>query len=202
MNNELFNKHKLSGTITAARKSYLTYLVEHSTEENLGFSDDKFPPEKTIYYSLLRNTGLHQNGEFGDAPINEGFLPLWNACEAFLKSTENKARRISELIKILSTQPYKLKQGFLDFWIPTYLFIKRQDYALYDASHGAFIPNVNMEFFDLLQKHPQDFEVKKFAVDGVKLGFFNQYRRLVTSLPSQKIASSKPSSRSSVSMLD
>lgn len=179
MNNELFNKHKLSGTITAARKSYLTYLIEHSTEENLGFPEDKFPPEKTIYFSLLKNTGLHQDGEFADAPANEGFLSVWTACEEFLKSTENKARKISELIKILSTQPYKLKQGFLDFWIPTYLFIKRQDFALYDASKGAFMPEVNMEFFDLLQKHPQDFEVKKFAVDGVKLGFFNQYRRFI-----------------------
>lgn len=179
MNNELFNKHKLSGTITAARKSYLTYLIEHSTEENLGFSEDKFPPEKTIYFSLLKNTGLHQDGEFADAPANEGFFSVWTACEDFLKSTENKARKISELIKILSTQPYKLKQGFLDFWIPTYLFIKRQDFALYDASKGAFMPEVNMEFFDLLQKHPQDFEVKKFAVDGVKLGFFNQYRRFI-----------------------
>ena len=99
--------------------------------------------------------------------------------ERFLESTEHKARKISELIKILSTQPYKLKQGFLDFWIPTYLFIKRQDYALYDASKGAFIPHVNIEFFDLLQKHPADFEVKKFAVDGIKLGFFNQYRRFI-----------------------
>lgn len=179
MNNELFNKHKLSGTITAARKSYLTYLIEHNTEENLGFPEDKFPPEKTIYFSLLKNTGLHQDGEFADAPANEGFLSVWTACEDFLKSTENKARKISELIKILSTQPYKLKQGFLDFWIPTYLFIKRQDFALYDASKGAFMPEVNMEFFDLLQKHPQDFEVKKFAVDGVKLGFFNQYRRFI-----------------------
>ena len=179
MNNELFNKHKLSGTITAARKSYLTYLIEHSTEENLGFPEDKFPPEKTIYFSLLKNTGLHQDGEFADAPANEGFFSVWTACEDFLKSTENKARKISELIKILSTQPYKLKQGFLDFWIPTYLFIKRQDFALYDASKGAFMPEVNMEFFDLLQKHPQDFEVKKFAVDGVKLGFFNQYRRFI-----------------------
>ena len=179
MNNELFNKHKLSGTITAARKSYLTYLIEHSNEENLGFPEDKFPPEKTIYFSLLKNTGLHQDGEFADAPANEGFFSVWTACEDFLKSTENKARKISELIKILSTQPYKLKQGFLDFWIPTYLFIKRQDFALYDASKGAFMPEVNMEFFDLLQKHPQDFEVKKFAVDGVKLGFFNQYRRFI-----------------------
>ena len=204
MSNELFNKHKLSGTITAARKSYLTYLIEHSTEEDLGFPEDKFPPEETIYFSLLKNTGLHQNGEpmeqraqsqvhldsaesrqrkseaqFADAPTNEGFLPVWTACEDFLKSTENKARKISELIKILSTQPYKLKQGFLDFWIPTYLYIKRQDFALYDASKGAFMPEVNMEFFDLLQKYPQDFEVKKFAVDGVKLGFFNQYRRFI-----------------------
>ena len=179
MNNELFNKHKLSGTITAARKSYLTYLTEHYSENGMGFPEDKFPPEKTIYSSLLLNTGLHQNGDFADAPTNKGFMPLWNACEEFLNSSENKARKISELIKILSAQPYKIKQGFLEFWIPTYLFIKRQDFALYDASKGAFMPNVNMEFFDLLQKHPGDFEIKKFAVDGVKLGFFNQYRRFI-----------------------
>ncbi len=179
MVNELFNRHKLSGTITAARKSYLTYLTEHYSEEGMGFPEDKFPPEKTIYASLLLNTGLHQNGDFNDKPTNKGFMPLWDACEEFLQSSENKARKISELIKILSVQPYKLKQGFLEFWIPTYLFIKRQDFALYDASKGAFMPNVNMEFFDLLQKHSSDFEIKKFAVDGLKLGFFNQYRRFI-----------------------
>ena len=179
MVNELFNKHKLSGTITAARKSYLTYLTEHYSESGMGFPEDKFPPEKTIYASLLLNTGLHQNGDFADAPTNKGFMPLWKACEEFLNSTENKARKVSELIKLLSAQPYKLKQGFLEFWIPTYLFIKRQDFALYDASRGAFLPNVNMEFFDLLQKHPGDFEVKKYAGTGVKLGFFNQYRQFL-----------------------
>ena len=179
MINELFNRHKLSGTISQARRSYLTHLTEHYSEDGMGFPEDKFPPEKTIYSSLLLNTGLHQNGDFADAPTNKGFMPLWDACEEFLESSENKARKVSELIKLLSAQPYKLKQGFLEFWIPTYLFIKRQDFALYDASKGAFMPNVNMEFFDLLQKHPSDFEIKKFAVDGVKLGFFNQYRRFI-----------------------
>ena len=191
MNNELFNKHKLSATITAARKSYLTYLTEHYSEDGIGFPDDKFPPEKTIYSSLLLNTGLHQNGDFADAPTNKGFMPLWDACEEFLQSTENKARKISELIKILSVQPYKLKQGLLEFWIPTYLFIKRQDFALYDASKGAFMPNVNMEFFDLLQKHPGDFAIKKFSVDGVKLGFFKQYCRVIGA--EMKIAVNKDS---------
>ena len=41
MVNELFNKHKLSGTIAAARKSYLTYLTEHYSENGMGFPEDK-----------------------------------------------------------------------------------------------------------------------------------------------------------------
>ena len=179
LSNELCNKHKLSGTISAARKNYLVQLVEHNQETDMGFPEDKFPPEKTIYYSLLKSTGLHIKGEFADKPSNDGFMPIWQACEDFLSTTVNKSRKVSELIKLLSNRPYKVKQGLLDFWIPTYLFMRRQEYALYDSNTGAFIPNVNMEFFELLQKHPSDFEVKKFAVDGVKLGFFNQYRRFV-----------------------
>lgn len=179
MLNELFNRHKLSGAISSARKNYLNALVEHYAEEDLGFEKDKFPPEKTIYYSLLKNTGLHTGNGFADAPTNDDISTLWDASMRFLKSTVGKQRRISELIKTLSTQPFKLKQGFIDFWIPTFLFIKRQDFALYDVNRGAYIPNVDMLFFDLLQKHPADYAVKAFEVDGVKLDFFNQYRRFV-----------------------
>lgn len=179
MHNELFNKQKLSGTISSARKNYLTALIEHYAEEDLGFEKDKFPPEKTIYYSLLKNTGLHTGSGFADAPTNGDIIALWNESIRFLQSTIGKQRKISELIKILSNRPFKLKQGFIDFWIPTFLFIKRQDFALYDVNRSAYIPNVDMLFFDLLQKHPADYAIKAFEVDGVKLDFFNQYRRFV-----------------------
>ena len=179
MNNELFNRHKLPSSISSARVKYLSALTNHFNEVELGFEMDKFPPEKTIYYSLLKNTGLHRNGQLTDAPDNPDFSSLWIACEDFLHSTISKPRKVSTLIKLLSSQPYKLKQGFIDFWIPTYLFLRRQDFALYNASKGAFMPEVNMEFFDLLPKHPTDFEIKAYAVDGVKLNFFNQYRRFV-----------------------
>jgi len=179
MINELFNRHKLSSPISMARKNYLTALVEHYQEDDLGFDRDKFPPEKTIYYSLLKNTGLHKNGVFLDEPVGNGLISIWRECNLFLQSSTSKPRRISELIKILSQQPYKMKQGFLDFWIPTFLFIKRQDFALSDANTGAYIPNVDMAFFDLLQRYPADYCVKAFDVDGVRLDFFNQYRRFV-----------------------
>lgn len=179
MNNELFNRHKLASTISSARVKYLMALLNHHNEKELGFEPDKFPPEKTIYYTLLKNTGLHRDGQLTDAPNNPEFESVWSASEDFLHSTISKPRKVSTLIKLLSSQPYKLKQGFLDFWIPTYLFIRRQDFALYSVSQGAFMPEVNMEFFDLLPKHPADFEIKAYAVDGVKLSFFNQYRQFV-----------------------
>ena len=179
MLNELFNRHKLSSPISMARKNYLIALVEHYQDEDMGFDRDKFPPEKTIYYSLLKNTGLHQNGTFSDKPNNNGLTEVWDECIQFMQSTTNKPRRISELIKILGNQPYKLKQGFIDFWIPSFLFIKRQDFALSDANTGAYIPNMDIAFFELLQKHPADYCIKAFDVDGVKLDFFNQYRRFV-----------------------
>ena len=178
MNNELFNKHKLSGSISSAKGKYLAALLNQSNEQDLGFPGDKFPPEKTIYYSLLKSTGLHVNGEFTDVPSNEGIMPLWDACEEFLKSTTFKPRKISELIKKLSAKPYKLKLGFLDFWIPTYLYIKKQDFSLY-GTNGAYIPNINMEFFELLQKHPGEYLVKAFDVTGVKVQIFNQYRKFL-----------------------
>ena len=178
MNNELFNKHKLSSSISSAKGKYLSALLNQSTEVDLGFPKDKFPPEKTIYYSLLKNTGLHVDGEFADVPSNEGIMFLWNACEDFFKSTTFKARKISELIKKLYAKPFKLKQGFLDFWIPTYLYIKKQDYSLYGAN-GAYIPNINMEFFELLQKRPSEYLIKAFDVTGVKIKIFNQYRKFL-----------------------
>ena len=190
MSNELFNKHKLSPQITSAKAKYLKALVGNSDDMDWGFASDKFPPEKTIYYSLLRNTGLHVEGKFTDVP-NNNIRTVWNACEEFLRSTVNKARRISELLKVLSSQPYKLKQGFLDFWIPTYFYMKRQDYSLYNANNGGYIPEVDLEVLALFQKHAADYEVKAFAVDGIKLAFFNQYRKFINLDDKKAISSDK-----------
>ena len=178
MHNELFNKNKLSSSVSAAKAKFLSALLEHNDEEDFGFDKDKFPPEKTIYYSLLKKTGLHVNGQFKERLVNNDIKTLWDECNEFLKSTTSKPRKISELYKKLLTQPFKLKQGFLDFWIPTYLFIKREDYALYGAK-GAYIPNINMEFFELLQKHPGEYLIKAFDVSGVKVEIFNQYRKFL-----------------------
>lgn len=178
INNELFNKHKLSSNISGAKAKYLEALLNSSNMPDLAFDADKFPPEKTIYYSLLKNTGLHVNGKFTERPSNPEIMTLWDACEEFLRSTEDKSRSLSELVKKLSSAPYKIKEGVLDFWLPTYLFIKRHEYSLY-GEKDQYIPNFNLELLDLMKKHIGSFKVKAFAISGPKLEIYNQYRKFL-----------------------
>jgi hypothetical protein len=56
--NELVNKHKISSSIHTAKKNYFKALSNNWDKENLGFEDSKFPPEKTIYLSLLKENGI------------------------------------------------------------------------------------------------------------------------------------------------
>lgn len=190
ISNELINRHKLSGSISAARIKYLQALIGESEKDDFGWDKEKCPPEKSIYYTLLKTTGLHKGGEFAEEPTVDSIMPLWNACESFLRSTQDKSRKISELIKMLSEKPYKVKMGVLDFWIPTYLYMKRLDYSLF-GSNGMYIPEVNMEFFDLLKKHPSDFSIKAYTEDGVKIKFYNQYRRFINVSEDEKIKGDK-----------
>jgi len=176
--NELFNKHKLSSAISLARANLLNALIEHSTEADLGFKEEVFPPEKTIYYTLLKQTGIHRQDENGiytlDAPTNDNIISLWRVCESFIQSTLEKPRKLSELVKILKNKPFKLKQGFIDFWIPIFMYVKQQDFSLYNKN-GIYVMNITKEVFELFQKHIGDFSIKALNVTGVKLEFFKKY---------------------------
>lgn len=181
--NELFNKQKVNSAISLARVTLLNMLIDDNCiiQEELGFDKEKFPPEKTIYRTLLKNTGIHReaNGAYTlGEPTSNLIADLWNECELFLNSSIEKQRKIGDLIKSLKSAPFKLKQGFLDFWIPIYLIIKKQDYSLYD-SEDRYIPYINKEVLELLQKSPSEFKIKAFAIEGVKIEFFNQYRNFI-----------------------
>lgn len=180
--NELFNKQKLSSAISLAKYNLLDRILNYPDQPDLGFGAEEFPPEKTIYITLLKNTGIHRRDEDGayvfGAPSDDKILEFWNACEEFVAKTMDRPRKVSELIKILMSRPFKMKQGFIDFWIPIYLYIKQQDFAMYNAS-GTYVMNINREVIDLLWKHPGEYTIKAFSVSGVKLEFFRKYRQFL-----------------------
>lgn len=180
-NNELVNKHRISTSIHTAKKNYFRALANDWDVPQLGFPIDKYPPEKTIYLSLLENNGIKlcdDNSSNLIHPHNDnGFHNLWKVSVEFLDSAKLTKRNVSEFIEILNNKPFKLKQGFIDFWVPSFLFIKRDEYALFNES--IYTPTINGDILELIAKVPKDFEVKSFVLEGVKLDIFNSYRKFL-----------------------
>lgn len=183
-NNELINKQILSAPINTARKALIRSLLESEHLENLDYSDDKFPPQKAIYISLLKETNIHQkNKEHGYYELNNpgkesNFDNLWNESETFLSSSLSNKRNLLEFYELLEQQPYKLKKGFIDFWIPIFLIAKKEDYALFH-SNGGFVPFLTEDTIDLIHKKPQDFLIKSYDVSGLKVNLLESYKELV-----------------------
>ena len=191
-NNELVNKHKISSSIHTAKKSYYKALTTNWNQPQLGFAEGKFPPEKTIYMSLLESNNIKlysdtANAEIQPAEINR-FHFLWEVSTNFLNSARVSRRRLSEFVDILSKRPYKLKQGLIDFWIPTFLFIKRDDFALFGSQ--GYIPYLYDEVLELLVKEPDDYEIKTFDIHGVNLDIFNSYRIFLNQQEEEKLTGS------------
>jgi|688.fasta_scaffold21361_7 ribosomal protein S15P/S13E len=176
--NELVNKHKISASIHSAKRNYFKALANNWDKVNLDFDELKFPPEKTIYLSLLKENGI--------SPIRENHLDiisidkqssfnkLWEISEKFLESAKSDQKIISEFVEILCKRPFKLKQGLIDFWIPTFLFIRREDFALFNES--GYVPSLSDENLELIAKNPKNYSIKTFDIEGVKLDIFNSYR--------------------------
>lgn len=189
--NELINRTKLSGQISNAKKVLLNSLIENYNQKDLGFDQDKFPPEKTIYLSLLQNTGIHKSEKeyyFLDEPSDKSFKELWIASGKFLDSAIHSRRSLNELMDLLLSKPFKLKKGFIDFWIPIFLIVKKEEYALF--REDSFIPNLNKDIFELLTKNPHKFFIKSFDVTGIRLEVFNKYRELLNKSSELKISKS------------
>ncbi len=189
--NELFNRHKVSSAISTARQNLLDAMIKRWQEPDFGFDSTLFPPEKTIYYTLFKETGIHHSNEDGlwslGEPTSPGIKTLWDVSVDILKQSAEKPIRLSEFAKILTSRPYKLKQGVVDLWIPIFLFIKQQEYALYNGDNFVF--EVNKEVIELLYKHLRDFSLKALNVSSVKLEIFNKYREFLNKEHGESITS-------------
>lgn len=176
--NESVNKSRLSSQLSLARKVFLKMLVNNPGLPDLGI--EKFPPEKSIYRSLLANTGIHreESGHFRfSAPSEESaFQGLWKYCLGFIDYTKSQRTKITVLIEQLKRRPWGMKQGFIDIWVPVFLYLNRDQFALFDEY--GYIAKIDAEILDLISKRPANFEIKGFDISGARLELFNCYRAL------------------------
>ena len=131
--NELINRDKPSSQAAGARNKLMSLLLSNVTEPDLGI--EKFPPEKAIYRSVLKETKIHvKQGDdwvLTKPPETSSLLPAWKRIEEFFASTD-KGKAFSEINAELISPPYGVKAGILPIlWLSVYL-VNEHELALYE----------------------------------------------------------------------
>ena len=175
--NELINRRKISSTVTTARKKLIQAMLENGDQENLSITG--YPPEMSIYLSLLWNTGIHREvgGVWGFHPPHpddkNGVSHTWEAIKAFLDECEGERQPVVHLYERLIAPPLGVRKGLLPILLCAVMHHHKTEIALYE--NGTFIPNWSMPVFERLLKVPEYFELKRFRMTGIRSDLFSQF---------------------------
>ena len=177
LQNELINRRKISGTVTAARRELIQAMLKNETKKDLDISG--YPPEMSIYRSLLRSTGIHRNesgvwGFYRPKKNNKTkIVHTWKKIEEFFEECEVKRQSIETLYKRLREPPYGVRSGPLPILLCAAMLHYRTEIALYE--NGSFIADWSMPVFERLLKVPKQFDLKRFQMTGIRSDLFSQF---------------------------
>ena len=179
--NELINRQKTSSAATTARRKLIQAMLENGDQKNLGITG--YPAEMSIYRSLLWNTGIHREvgGVWGfhspKPDDNSKIIHTWNAIEAFLETCEGERQPIIQLYERLIAPPLGLRREPLPILLCAAMCCYKTEIALYE--NGSFIPEWSMPVFERLLKAPQNFELKRFQITGIRADLFTKFSRVL-----------------------
>ena len=177
--NELLNRRSLSSAATKARRNLIEAMITRADKQNLGIAG--FPPELSMYRSLLEASGIHRStdeGHFLAAPHSHSSArPAWNAIERFFNEAELQKRPIRDLFSILRLPPFGMKMGVIPVLFCAAALLHDTEIAIYESD--AFVPEVTVDVFERLLKSPGTFELRSYRVEGVRKTVFREYAKLL-----------------------
>jgi hypothetical protein len=168
--NELIVRRQLSSAAAKARRNLIEAMLEHAQVELLGLTG--YPPERAIYESVLRGSGIHRQDvegvwHFGPPPEEDPshVRPVWDVMQQFIDSTEGQPQPITELYKQLGAPPFGIKAGLMPLLVM----------AAYMANIGEITWYTAM--FDRLQRQPGYFALRRSRVTGTRVIIYERLAR-------------------------
>ena len=185
LKNELINRHKPSSNAVAARRVLMHHMVNSHDQENLGI--EKYPPELSLYLSLVRAAGLHVPSGNGKsiwcfvAPKAIGpaghLLSLWDETQSFFERSkkEGKPVPVSDLYTAWAKPPFGLRDGVMPVLALAFVMARSDEAAIY--VDGLFTPALDELVVDRLLQSPDQVAVRLVRMTGVRQEVF---KRLAT----------------------
>ena len=165
--NELINRRNLSSAAAAARRNLIEAMVLHSDEERLGLTG--YPPERSIYESVLKNSGIHRldttgRWELGRPNDDPGLQEAWDHILEVSHSATLQPISLASLFSQLSDPPFGIADGFVPVLFYACLHANSATMALYEDSR--FVPKIELPVLERMMRNPGSYSVVRFDIDG------------------------------------
>lgn len=166
--NEIVNRRLLSSQGAAARRNLIEAMLTHASEKNLGI--EGYPPERSMYESLLKASGLHrlaENGKWvfappGDDPLN--LQPAWQAINEYVFTDPPATRKLDALYQLLNAPPYGLTDGVLPVFLSVFMIVHQGETTLY--REGSLLPEPGIADWEILLRRPELFGIAGCRIKG------------------------------------
>lgn len=172
--NELINRNVVSTAAAAARQRLLERMFSHAHVEDLGI--EQTPPEKAIYLSMLKDSGLHkfQKGEWGfQAPTKGSDWHLaWSALHEMLE--KRGLVSIKDLLSHFSDPPFGMRESVVLLLVGAFLCVQRHSVIL--RERGTYITQLEDSHIARLIKRPDAFELHMVHAHSKTLAALEVYR--------------------------
>lgn len=169
--NELVNRNSLSSAAAAARQRMFDLMLTASDKPLLGLPDDKAPPEKSLYLSVLKHSGIHAEGKHGWSinfpqpdPVN--VRPALDQIVSVLEREPEKRVRVDHVFDELRRPPFGVRDGLLPILLLTVYIEHEAEIAIYED--GRFVSDIEGFLWMRLVRAPETFEFQLCRISGMR----------------------------------
>jgi hypothetical protein len=178
--NELINRRTLSSQGAAARRNLIEGMLTRADRPTLGI--EGYPPERSMYESLLSASGLHHAvgpayWEFSEPPEKDplGLRPVWQAIADFVFALPPEPRGVHGLFEQLSAAPYGITDGVAPVLLCAFLIVHGDETTLY--RDGTLLPEPGIADWEVLLRRPELFAVAGCRVAGLRAAVVERMAR-------------------------
>ena len=193
LHNELVNRDRVSGQITFALRKLFEHLHEFPEEENLGIA--KFPAERVIYESFIKQTGLHAPTPSGKwlLDLDGGQVPrgLRHCIDEIrrlcLDGASGHPPTVEAIVRHMAAQPFGTKRTPVILLCVLVLLSDRDRHELYEDRQ--FVPHWGPQTLLRFLKAPARFAISVATASPISKRFMHDYclalapNRAVTDTP-------------------
>ena len=164
IHNELLNCSTPSSSAVSARTKLMKRMIIRADDPDLGFEGTNYPAERGLYITLLKETGIHTDGEYCIPQEGNGLLPLWHTADQLLEATEHGVVTADKIIRRWSESPIGLKPGLGLVFLIAYALSQRESISTY--REGIFQHGMSNLCVEFLARDPRDIGLRRVEMKG------------------------------------